>query len=138
MRRGATLIDIRTESQRAQDGLIPGALPIARNELEWRLDPTSGHRHPDAPGLDDEIVLICNQGYQSSLAAASLQQLGFTGVTGLDGGFQAWRAAGLPVKNPPRPRNQTADANRPARSLASVVAGLHSPHVARSRRSRTS
>ncbi len=97
MRSGATLIDIRSDSQIADDGVIVGALVIARNVLEWRLDPASGHRHPDAPGLGDRVILVCNEGYQSSLAAATLQDLGFAGATDLDGGFQAWRAAGLPI-----------------------------------------
>jgi rhodanese-related sulfurtransferase len=100
MRSGAALIDIRSDSQVARDGTIAGALVIARNVLEWRLDPASGHRHPQAPGLADHVILLCDEGYQSSLAAATLQQLGFTRATDVDGGFQAWRQAGLPV-NPP-------------------------------------
>jgi rhodanese-related sulfurtransferase len=98
MESGAVLIDIRADSQIAQDGIIPGALVIPRNVLEWRLDPASEHRHPRAPRLDDQVILVCNEGYQSSLAAATLQQLGFVDATDLDGGFQAWRAAGLPVR----------------------------------------
>jgi rhodanese-related sulfurtransferase len=100
MRDGATLIDIRADSQIAADGEAKGALRIPRNVLEWRLDPDSGHRHPQAPGLGDLVILMCNEGYQSSLAAATLQQLGFDRATDLDGGFQAWRAAGLPVLEP--------------------------------------
>jgi rhodanese-related sulfurtransferase len=95
---GATLIDIRSDSQIAVDGLVPDALVIARNVLEWRLDPACDNRHPSAPGLEDHVILMCNEGYQSSLAAATLQQLGFGRATDLDGGFQAWRAAGLPVR----------------------------------------
>jgi rhodanese-related sulfurtransferase/SAM-dependent methyltransferase len=94
---GATLIDIRSDSQIAEDGVVPGALVIPRNVLEWRLDPASEHRHAQAPGLDDRVILMCNEGYQSSLAAATLQQLGFARATDLNGGFQAWCAAGLPV-----------------------------------------
>jgi rhodanese-related sulfurtransferase len=100
-RSGATLIDIRADSQIARDGTIPGALVIPRNVLEWRLDPSSGHRHPDAPGLAKPVILLCNEGYQSSLAAATLQELGFTRATDLDGGFQAWREAGLPIEPAP-------------------------------------
>jgi rhodanese-related sulfurtransferase len=100
MRSGAVLIDIRSESQIAGDGGVEGAIVIARNVFEWRLDPASGHRHPDAPGLDRQVIVMCNEGYQSSLAAATLQQLGFSSATDLDGGFQAWRAAGLPVHKP--------------------------------------
>jgi rhodanese-related sulfurtransferase len=101
-RDGAALIDIRAGAQIARDGTIPGALIIERNVLEWRLDPASAHRHPQAPGLDARVILVCNEGYASSLAAAELQELGFAQATDLDGGFQAWRAAGLPV-SPSRP-----------------------------------
>lgn len=95
---GAALIDIRSDSQIARDGIVAGALVIPRNVLEWRLDPASQHRHPDAPQLDDQVILLCDEGYQSSLAAATLQQLGFARATDVDGGFQAWRAAALPVE----------------------------------------
>lgn len=98
---GAVLIDIRAESQIASDGTIPDAIVIGRNVLEWRLDPTSSHRHPQAPELDQHVIVLCNEGYASSLAAATLQELGFVRATDLDGGFQAWRAAGLPVQPPP-------------------------------------
>jgi rhodanese-related sulfurtransferase len=104
MRPGATLIDIRSDSQIAEDGVIVGALVIARNVLEWRLDPASTDRHPDAPGLDDQVILACNADYASSLAAATLQALGFARATDLDGGFQAWRAAGLPTAPGGEPR----------------------------------
>jgi rhodanese-related sulfurtransferase len=97
MRLGAVLIDIRGDSQIDRDGSIPRALVIARNVLEWRLDPGSLHRHPQAPGLGDRVILLCDEGYQSSLAAATLRQLGFASATDVDGGFQAWREAGLPV-----------------------------------------
>lgn len=98
MRAGATLIDIRSDSQIAAHGLIPEALVIPRNVLEWRLDPESAYRHPRAPHLDDQVILMCNEGYQSSLAAATLQRLGFARATDLDGGYQAWREAGLPTQ----------------------------------------
>jgi rhodanese-related sulfurtransferase len=62
--------------------------------------PSSDHRHPSAPGLEDHVIVVCNEGYASSFAAATLQELGFSRATDLDGGFQAWRAAGLPVKPP--------------------------------------
>ncbi len=97
VRDGARMIDIRSDSQIHRDGLIPGALVIARNVLEWRLDPACEHRHSDAPALDDHVIVVCDEGYQSSLVAATLQQLGFRRATDLDGGFQAWRTAGLPV-----------------------------------------
>jgi rhodanese-related sulfurtransferase len=103
MQAGAALIDIRADSQIARDGTIDGALVIARNVLEWRLDPASQHRHLRAPQLTDHVILLCDEGYQSSLAAATLQQLGFSRATDVDGGFQAWRRAGLPVDPAPTP-----------------------------------
>ncbi|MER6997471.1 rhodanese-like domain-containing protein [Streptomyces sp. NPDC000410] len=94
---GALLVDIRYAALRERDGLIPGALVVERNELEWRLDPLGSHRAPEATSHDLRVVVICNEGYASSLAAASLQQLGLHRATDLTGGFQAWRAQGLPV-----------------------------------------
>ncbi|MEU5688423.1 sulfurtransferase [Streptomyces venezuelae] len=94
---GGLLVDIRYAALRERDGLIPGALVVERNELEWRLDPQGSHRAPEATGHDLPVVVICNEGYASSLAAVSLRQLGLRHATDLTGGFQAWRAAGLPV-----------------------------------------
>ncbi len=94
---GAVLVDIRTESQRASDGVIPDAAFIARNVLEWRLDPSCEHRDPALARRDRRLVVICNEGYQSSLAAANLRRLGLD-ATDVIGGFQAWRASGLPVE----------------------------------------
>jgi rhodanese-related sulfurtransferase len=96
--RGALLVDTRPEWQRRAEGEIPGALLIERNHLEWRLDPTSDARIPAAVDHDVEIIVVCSEGYSSSLAAASLQDLGLHHATDLDGGFRAWRAAGLPVQ----------------------------------------
>ncbi|MFC0845733.1 rhodanese-like domain-containing protein [Streptomyces noboritoensis] len=96
----ALLVDIRYAALRERDGLIPGALVVERNELEWRLDPQGSHRAPEATGHDLRVVVICNEGYASSLAAASLRQLGLHRATDLIGGFQAWRADGLPVTGP--------------------------------------
>nr|WP_107428652.1 rhodanese-like domain-containing protein [Streptomyces kebangsaanensis] len=93
----ALLVDIRYAALRDRDGLIPGALVIERNELEWRLDPRGSHRVPEATGHDLRVVVICDEGYASSLAAVSLHQLGLHRATDLVGGFQAWRAAGLPL-----------------------------------------
>jgi rhodanese-related sulfurtransferase len=98
MGKGALLVDIRSEVQREADGVVPGALFFPRNVLEWRLDPASGHADPRVSGPEAEVIVMCNEGYQSSLAAASLQELGFARATDLVGGFQAWRAAGLPVE----------------------------------------
>ncbi|MET7698437.1 rhodanese-like domain-containing protein [Streptomyces sp. NPDC005485] len=93
----ALLVDIRYAALRDRDGLIPGALVVERNELEWRLDPQGSHRAPEATSHDLRIVVVCNEGYASSLAAVSLQQLGLHRATDLVGGFQAWKAAGFPV-----------------------------------------
>ncbi|HEX4252387.1 MAG TPA: rhodanese-like domain-containing protein [Pseudonocardia sp.] len=94
---GALLVDIRPQWQRATEGAIPGALLIERNHLEWRLDPSSGARIPEAVDHDVTVIVVCSEGYTSSLAAASLQELGLHRATDLIGGFQAWRAARLPM-----------------------------------------
>jgi len=88
---GAILIDIRPVEQRQRDGDLPGAIVVDRNVLEWRLDPTSPHRLPIATGADVRLIIVCNEGYGSSLAAATLQELGLRSATDLVGGFQAWR-----------------------------------------------
>jgi rhodanese-related sulfurtransferase len=93
---GAILIDIRTDRQRSQDGDVPGARRYPRNVLEWRLDPSSPHRDPEVARRDIQLIVLCNEGYQSSLAAATLQRFGLQ-VTDVIGGFQAWREAGLPI-----------------------------------------
>lgn len=95
---GALLVDIRPYEQRTRDGEVPGALVVDRNVLEWRLDPASSHRRPEVDGYDQTIIVVCNEGYASSLAAKSLQDLGLRGATDLIDGFTAWREAGLPVK----------------------------------------
>ena len=98
LRRGAVLIDIRPAAQRAEFGEIPGAVIIERNVLEWRLDPRSDARLPFADSYDLEVIVTCQEGYTSSLAAAALQDLGLHRATDLAGGFAAWQAAGLPTK----------------------------------------
>jgi rhodanese-related sulfurtransferase len=103
-RQGAVLVDIRPELNRQTEGAIPGALVIDRNVLEWRLDPTSEARLPLAD-YDLQVVVICNEGYASSLAAASLQGIGLHRATDLVGGYRSWRSAGLPT---------TLPGNRPA------------------------
>ena len=95
---GALVVDIRPAAQRAQEGEIPGATIIERNVLEWRLDPASKHRLAVIDGYEQPIVVVCSEGYASSLAAAALQDLGLVHATDLVGGFQAWAAAGLPVR----------------------------------------
>lgn len=102
VRDGAVLIDIRSDAQRAADGVVPHARFVPRNVLEWRLDPSSPHRDPALARAAGTVILMCDEGYQSSLAAATLQDLGVTGATDLAGGFRAWRAAGLPVERPGR------------------------------------
>jgi rhodanese-related sulfurtransferase len=97
---GALLVDIRYAALRDRDGTVPGAVIVERNELEWRLDPLSPHRLAEATGHDRQVVVFCNEGYASSLAALSLHALGLHRATDLTGGFQAWRAAGLPVSPP--------------------------------------
>ncbi|MET8776111.1 MULTISPECIES: rhodanese-like domain-containing protein [Nocardia] len=93
--RGAILVDIRPQAQRDREGTLPGALVIERNVLEWRLDPTSSARLALAADHDVEWIVVCSEGYTSSLAAASLQQLGLHRATDLIGGYQALKAAGL-------------------------------------------
>ena len=93
---GALLVDIRPAEQRAE-GEIPGATVIERNVLEWRLDPASPSRIAAVAGYDIRLIVICNEGYSSSLVAATLQELGLVNATDVVGGFQAWRAAGLPT-----------------------------------------
>ena len=94
---GAVLVDIRPAAQRAHEGEIPGALIIERNVLEWRFDPASDARVQQA-SYDLRVIVFCSEGYTSSLAAAALQELGVRNATDLDGGFVAWKAAGLPTR----------------------------------------
>ena len=100
-RDGAQLVDIRSDAQRVADGLIPGAHVVARNVLEWRLDPACRYRNTELTRDNGLLVLICDEGFQSSLAAATVQRFGSREVTDVIGGFRAWQAAGLPVL-PPR------------------------------------
>jgi rhodanese-related sulfurtransferase len=98
VRRGARLVDIRPGWQRVREGDLPDAVVIERNHLEWRLDPTSDARIAEAVDHDVPWIVVCSEGYTSSLAAAALQDLGLHRATDLIGGVQAWRAAGLPVR----------------------------------------
>jgi rhodanese-related sulfurtransferase len=93
---GAVLVDIRPAAMRAEHGEVPGSVIIERNHLEWRLDPASDARLDWVTGHDHHVVVICMEGYTSSLAAAALQDLGFADATDVDGGYIAWQAAGLP------------------------------------------
>jgi len=94
---GAILVDTRPGWQRAKEGELPGALVIERNHLEWRLDPASTARIPEAVDHDVSWIVVCSEGYSSSLAAASLLDLGLRNATDLAGGFQGWKRAGLPI-----------------------------------------
>ncbi len=94
---GAVLVDIRSELQRERDGVVPGSVFFPRNVLEWRCDPASPARDERVSDMGRQLIVMCDEGYQSSLAAANLRRLGFERATDLAGGFQAWRAAGLPV-----------------------------------------
>lgn len=94
---GALLVDTRPWEQRSRDGAVPGAVVVDRNVLEWRLDPASPHRIPEATGYDLEVIVLCNEGYSSSLVADTLRTLGLTRTVDVIGGFGAWAAAGLPV-----------------------------------------
>jgi rhodanese-related sulfurtransferase len=96
-RDGAALIDIRSEGQIRRDGLVPGATVIPRNVLEWRLDPSCADRDRALAAAGSRVILLCNEGYQSSLAAATLKRFGLE-ATDVVGGFQAWRAAGMPIE----------------------------------------
>src|SRR5580692_6432953 len=95
---GAVLVDIRPSEQRMTEGEVPGAIIIGRNVLEWRLDPRSEARIPALARPDARIIVMCSEGYASTLAAASLRRIGLREATDLDGGFQAWQAAGLPTR----------------------------------------
>lgn len=96
---GAVLVDIRPAAQRAAEGEVPGALVVERNVLEWRFDPACDARLPQASGYDVEVVVLCSEGYTSSLAADALRQLGLHRATDVIGGYRAWAAAGLPVQS---------------------------------------
>ena len=94
---GALLVDTRPVEQRERDGEVPGAVVVDRNVLEWRLDPASPYRIPEVTGYDLDVVVLCNQGYSSSLVADTLRTLGLTSAVDVIGGFVAWTAAGLPT-----------------------------------------
>ncbi|GAB3814163.1 rhodanese-like domain-containing protein [Micromonospora zhanjiangensis] len=100
-RRGALIIDTRTEAQRREQGELPGAIVIDRTVLEWRLDPGSEWRIPEATSYDMEVVVVCRQGYSSSLAVATLRLVGLWRTTDMIGGVEAWQAVGLPLNAGP-------------------------------------
>jgi rhodanese-related sulfurtransferase len=110
MSRGAVVVDIRPVAQRRWEGEVPRAIVIERNVLEWRLDPASLHHLAGVTSHDQEIVVVCSEGYASSLVAATLVEMGFASAGDLHGGFQAWSAAGLPVRHRPDPTVSPAPA----------------------------
>ena len=129
---GALLVDIRPAAQRAEFGEIPGALIIERNVLEWRLDPTSPHRHPAVTGPDQDIVIFCQAGYASSLAAATLHRLGLRHATDSGRRFRGLGAIGASRNRPPpstgpRWRRQ----RRSHRGLAPVNRFFYNPGLRR-------
>jgi rhodanese-related sulfurtransferase len=98
MAAGAILIDTRCAESRRDDGMIPGAVHVPLSVLYWRLDPASGYEDPALADPDRRVILVCAHGYSSSLAAATLRQIGFSSATDVVGGFEAWKAAGLPIR----------------------------------------
>jgi rhodanese-related sulfurtransferase len=94
---GAVILDTRTYEQRREHGVIPGAIVMSRNIIEWRVDPTSGWEDPEVVARTGPLIVMCQEGYASSLAAATLVDLGVDDATDMIGGFEAWKAAGLPV-----------------------------------------
>ena len=100
---GALIVDIRSNDARARLGIVPASLHLPRTVLEWRADPENAWRNPHVGGLERRLIVLCDHGYSSSLAAASLVDLGFVNVADVVGGFEAWLAAGLPVRPAPPP-----------------------------------
>ncbi len=96
---GAIIVDVRCRSDRQQEGAVPGAIPLALSVLPWRADPESRTRDDRIANRDARLILMCNDGYSSSLAAGDLFKMGFTDVGDMDGGFHAWAAAGLPLES---------------------------------------
>jgi rhodanese-related sulfurtransferase len=99
--RGAVIVDTRPVEQRREHGTVPGAVVIGRNVLEWRCDPTSGHQDDRIAAAGGPVIVMCQEGYSSSLAAATLRDVGVEGAADMTGGFEAWVAAGLPVGSEP-------------------------------------
>jgi rhodanese-related sulfurtransferase len=105
VRDGAVLVDIRSDTDRERDGIVPGSLHIPRTVLEWRADPDGSYRSPHLGDLEQRLILICDHGYATVLAAASLADLGYAGAGDVIGGFAAWRDAGLPTTEAPQRRS---------------------------------
>lgn len=103
MARGGIILDTRTYEQRRAHGVIPGAVVMSRNIIEWRVDPTSGWEDPDVVARTGPVIVMCDEGFASSLAAATLRDLGIDDATDMVGGYQAWKAEGLPTEPAPPP-----------------------------------
>ncbi|TCC25370.1 rhodanese-like domain-containing protein [Kribbella speibonae] len=123
----AYIVDTRPEYQRRAAGEVPGAIVIERNHLEWRLDPASAARIPEAASTGIQWIVLCEGGYSSSLAADSLRGLGLLRSTDVAGGFQAWQDAGLPVVHPATPTEPrlAGDRGTPERPGISEASGAH-------------
>jgi rhodanese-related sulfurtransferase len=104
LREGAVLVDIRSAEDRERDGIVPGSLHVPRTVLEWRLDPDGDWRTPHVADLEERVVLLCDHGCSSILAAATLVDLGYARAGDVVGGFEAWKEAGLPVAPAPSRR----------------------------------
>jgi rhodanese-related sulfurtransferase len=111
---GALIVDIRADADREHTGVVPGSLHVPRTVLEWRLAPDSAWRSPHAGGLDQPVIVICDHGYSSSLAAAMLVDLGYARAGDVVGGIEAWEACGLPLVRPSRQRVPPAPAGMDA------------------------
>jgi rhodanese-related sulfurtransferase len=98
VRRGGVIVDIRSHEQRVAGGVVPESIRVHRNVLEWRVDPSSGWSDERFAAFDGPLIVMCQEGYSSSMAAATLQRLGFTRATDMVGGFEAWAEAGLPTE----------------------------------------
>jgi rhodanese-related sulfurtransferase len=98
VRQGGVIVDIRSHEQRVEHGVVPGSIRIHRNVLEWRVDPSSGWYDDRFAAYDGPLIVMCHEGFSSSMAAATLQRLGFTRATDMVGGFEAWAEAGLPTE----------------------------------------
>ena len=98
VRQGGVIVDIRSHEQRVEHGVVPGSIRIHRNVLEWRVDPSSGWYDDRFAAYAGPVIVMCHEGFSSSMAAATLQRLGFTRATDMVGGFEAWAEAGLPTE----------------------------------------
>lgn len=110
---GALLVDIRSDSDRARDGIVPGSLHVPRTVLEWRFEPGGAWRSPHACRLDERVILLCDHGCSSVLAAATLVELGYVRAADVVGGLAAWRQAGLPIGEAPQRESGAVAGMRP-------------------------